>query len=156
MKYILAIVVLILMFKMCSSCNEKTSNQELKVELSSKPTQAYKVVESDLGRIKQNRDGESVGKINEYKEMKRLMANDTADVYEVHWVWDCSPKYGDMPVKLVYHKVDSTLRITFKQTYRYEEYKHVSPECMREFLKAKPKDIYKIQDVCDGVKYDYN
>jgi hypothetical protein len=147
MKYILAIVVLILMFKMCSSCGDKPSNQDLKVELNSKPTPVYKVVDSDLGRIKQNRDGESVGKINEYKEMKRLMANDTADVYEVHWVWDCSPKYGDMPVKLVYHKVDSTLRITFKQTYHYEEYKQVSTECMQEFLKAKPKDIYKIQ-VC--------
>lgn len=128
-----------------------TQTPELKAETPS--LQKHKV---DLGKIKMSQDGTSIGKNTELTKLKELVAIDSIDLIEINWIWDSSPKYDDMGMRITYNKISSELQLVYTKNNVKEEYTNVHTACLLDYLKAGEKALYALEDYCKDTKYDFN
>ncbi|MFA6779257.1 MAG: hypothetical protein WCU80_05705 [Paludibacteraceae bacterium] len=109
---------------------------------------------SDLGVLKMNENGESVGKKNELTELHRLLNVDSLDIIEI--TYELKGSYGDnIEKKIVYDKRTGRLKDIYTKNNVIEDYKNVSPEGLKKFLNAGEKSFYSLEKYTD-VEYDFN
>lgn len=155
---VIAICVVVLVIIGRDSNKNKTGNdrQNAETEKLIDEIPQLPVKKIDLGKIKQNTDGNSVGKQTELTELNQFLSDDEYGSIEIVWVWDCSPKYGDMPMKLTYDKSTGILREIYTQNNVIEEYKNICVDCLKQFLDKGEKSLFKLEKYCEGSEYDFN
>jgi hypothetical protein len=133
--------------------NSGNSNHqnELKEELP-----PLKTISLNAGRFKMHQNGYSIGKKTELTELLKQLKNKDCDIIDIVWVWDCSPKYDDMAMKIVYNKTTGNFKEIYTKTNVIEDYKNITPECLEKFLKNHEKDFYSLEDYCKGATHDFN
>jgi hypothetical protein len=160
MKNIITILSLALITISCSNetsvnttenSKEETTKIALKEELP-----PLKTNKSDAGRMKMHDNGYSIGKKTELTELRKQLKNKDCDIIEIVWIWDCSPKYPDMPMKIVYNKANGNLKEIYTKTNVIEDYKNITPECLEQFLKNGEKSFYSLENYCKDAKHDFN
>ena len=152
----LCLFVLWIIGKTSDKSNQKTDTDDNKISQLVDEVPQLPVKNVELGKIKQGADGESVGKKTELTELKQFLSEDEYGSIEIVWVWDCSPKYGDMPMKLTYDKTTNVLKEIYTQNNVIEEYKNIRVECLKEFLEKGEKGFHRLEKYCDGYAYDFN
>lgn len=115
-----------------------------------------KTSSSNAGRLKMHDNGYSIGKKTELTELRKQLKNKDCDIIEITWVWDCSPKYDDMPMKIVYNKTTGNLQEIYTKTNVIEDYKNITPECLEKFLKNGEKSFYSLENYCKDATHDFN
>lgn len=166
------IVVILLMLIGCMTCRDTTESKKNttseELEFKEKPLEEsgrIKLKEEapplatssvNVGRLKMHQDGYSIGEKTEMTELQKQLQNKDADIIEITWIWDCSPKYDDMPMKIIYNKRKNVLQSIYTQNNVIEEFKNVSPECLEGYLKNGEKHFYALERYCKGVEYDFN
>ena len=115
-----------------------------------------KTIKSNAGRLKMHDNGYSIGKKTELTELRKQLKNKDCDIIEIVWVWDCSPKYDDMPMKIVYNKTTGNLKEIYTKTNVIEDYKNITPKCLDEFLKNKEHSFYSLENYCKDATHDFN
>lgn len=155
-KSLLFLFVLPLLLGACGGKkgDTQTGESENKIVLSEE-TPPLKTISIDKGKLKMHQDGYSIGKDTELIELQKQLKNDSCDIIGITWVWDCSPGYPDMPMKIEYNKYTAVLKLIYTQNNVIEEYKNVYPDCLSDFLK-KEKFFYSIESYCKDAKYDFN
>lgn len=113
-----------------------------------------KLCTSDLGIIKMDINGKSIGKKTEMTELRRLINKVDCERIEITYVWRGS-KYDDMPKKIVYSKRDAELKDIYTRTNVIEDYTGVWVAGLKKFLEANEKAFYVLADYTDA-KYDFN
>ena len=136
-----------------SSNNSENSNHKnnLKEELP-----PLKTISLDAGRMKMHENGYSIGKKTELTELLKQLKNKDCDIIEIVWVWDCSPKYDDMAMKIVYNKTTGSFKEIYTKTNVIEDYKNITPECLEKFLKNGEKSFYSLESYCKDATHDFN
>ena len=109
----------------------------------------------DKGRLIQTLDGYSEGKDTELTELLSLLKKGENDFITIKWVWDCSPKYGDMPMRIEYDKAAMHLALIYEERNVKEEYSNVAPECLIAYLESGKKNFYGLEGFCSS-SYDFN
>lgn len=150
--FIIIAAIVILAFIVDFFQNE--NNESGKAEEPIKP--ALRTVTIDKSKLKMHQDGYSIGKDTELTELQKQLDNDTCDIIEITWIWDCSPKYPDMPMKLTFDKTSNSLKLIYTQNNVIEDYSNISSGCLSQFLKNGNKSFYTISDYCINSKYDFN
>ena len=116
-----------------------------------------KTCSSDIGRVKSNLD-HSIGTVTEFTELLKQLRNKNCDIIEITWVSLSPPQrnYEPMPLKLIYNRVNGTLRNIFLESNVIEDYENISEKCLTDFLKSGKKDFYAISDFCQNSTYEFN
>lgn len=109
-----------------------------------------------MGRLKMHQDGYSIGKKTELSELRMQLKRKDIDIIEIVWIWDCSPKYDDMPMKIIQNKKDGGLQEIYASTNVIEDYKNITPKCLEEFLKNGENSFYSLESYCIDAKHDFN
>ena len=126
------------------STNEKSDTLNLKTET------------LNLGKIKMDEDGHSMGKKTELTELYRLLQKKEFDIIKINWIWDTDPVYDDMPMQIRYDKLKSELILIYLKNNVKEEYSDVYPDCLSDYLKDGKKGFYSLEGYCTNSKYDFN
>lgn len=111
-----------------------------------------KTCNKNVGRLKMNDNGYSIGNKTELTELRKQLKNKDCDIIEIVWVWVDS---YDMPMKIVYNKTTGNLKQICTGTNVIEEYTNVSAECLEQLLKHGEKSLSSLESYCNA-KYDYN
>lgn len=111
---------------------------------------------SNAGRLKMHEEGYSIGKKTELTELLKQLKNKNNDIIEIIWVWDCSPQYSDMPMKIIYNKTIGNLKEVYTERNVIEDYKNITPECLEQFLKNGEKSLYSLESYCKDASHDFN
>lgn len=98
----------------------------------------------DKGKLKVNRDGNSIAKSNEMTEMLRLLKQADCDIVEVSWIWVSTSGYPDMPKKLVYNSRTNELLDIYTQTNVIERFNNVSKDHLINLLSQGSNDYYTL------------
>ncbi|HOF98756.1 MAG: hypothetical protein BWZ11_00738 [Bacteroidetes bacterium ADurb.BinA395] len=155
LRKIMTGIILTVIITSCgnSSSGSKSGNEPdvLKEEIPQLQTRTI-----DVGKLKMHQDGYSIGEKTELTELQKQIKDEEVGTIEITWIWDCSPKYADMPMKIVYNKIDGVLKLIYTQNNVIEEYKNIMPECLSEFLKNGEKNFYSLESYCKDAKYDFN
>lgn len=115
---------------------------------------AAKTCQSDLGVLRMDVNGYSVGKKTELTELRRLLKNKDCDIIEITYEWKGS--YGDnIAKKIIYDKREKRLQDISTHNNVIEDYKDVSVEGLKMFLDKGEKSFYSLADYTDA-KYDFN
>lgn len=147
--------IIIIGLTSCGNSSSESSESSNTIQLSIEaPTLKTETV--DLGKLKMNQDGNSVGKETELTKLQELVANEDIDLIEITWIWDSSPKYDDMPMKISYDKMNADLKLIYVKNNVKEEYSNVFKECLLDFLESGGKEIYGLEMYCKDSKYDFN
>lgn len=109
-----------------------------------------------LGSFKQHQDGYSIGKTTELTELKKQLQLDDWDVIEISYIWDCSPKYADMPMKITYNKTSNELVLIYTENNVREEFSNITQAGLMKFLDNEEKSFYSLEKYCDDSEYDFN
>lgn len=160
MKQLLFCLSIILIATSCS--NDKptnagdtsgngTQNANLKEELP-----PLKTISLDAGRMKMHENGYSIGKKTELTALLKQLKNKDCDIIEIVWTWDCSPKYDDMAMKIVYNKTTGNLKEIYTKTNVIEDYKNITPDCLEKFLENGEKSFYSLESYCKDATHDFN
>lgn len=115
-----------------------------------------KIAKSDVGKLKLHQNGYSIGSKTEWTELKRLLTDNENEIIEVVWIWDCSPQYDDMPMKIYYNKRSGKFKLIHTKTNVKEEYSDVSAEALMAFIDNGENSIYSLPDYSENSKYDFN
>jgi hypothetical protein len=111
----------------------------------------------NAGRLKMHQNGYSIGKKTEMTEFKKQLKNKDCDVIEIVWVWDCSPQYDDMPMKIIYNRRTHNFKNIYTKTNVIEDYPNINEECLKEYVKKeKAFYSYSLTDYCKDSKMDFN
>lgn len=161
MKKHLLLALIVLMAAACSNQN-KTNDEATSFPLQTSDPSTTSDVEAaknpitvDKGRLVQTLDGYSDGKDTELTELLSLLKKGENDFITIKWVWDCSPKYGDMPMRIEYDKNAKHLTLIYEERNVKEEYSNVAPECLIAYLESGKKLFYGLEDFCSS-SYDFN
>lgn len=159
MKNSLVIFAVALMLSSCSSDAPSNSadNTIKETPVLKEELPPLKTCRSDIGKVKTNGDG-SIGSKTELTELLKLLKNKDCDVIEITFVQKSPPdrNYEDMALKVIYNRVNGTLQNIFTKTNVIEDYKNISEECLKQFLKSGKKSFYSLSDYCKDMKYDFN
>lgn len=152
------IIALFLLIGILSACGNAPNSDDAvrkktKVVKEVPQLQTQKI---DLGKIRMNQDGNSIGSNTELTELKKQLRNEEHDKIVINWIWDSSPKYDDMPMRLVYNKVEGVLKLIYTKNNVIEEYNKISVECLSDFLKNKEQSFYSLESYCKDSGYDFN
>jgi len=160
MKQLLFFLAIILIATSCSNdkptnaadtSGSATQNANLKEELP-----PLKTISFDAGRMKMHENGYSIGKKTELTALLKQLKNKDCDIIEIIWVWDCSPKYDDMTMKIVYNKTTGNFKEIYTKTNVIEDYKNITPECLEKFLRNGEKSFYSLESYCKDATHDFN
>lgn len=109
---------------------------------------------SNLGVLKMDANGQSIGKKTELTELRRLLAVDSLDIIEI--TYKLKGSYGDnIAKKIVYDKRTGRLKDIYTENNVIEDYTNVSPEGLKKFLEKGEKSFYSLENYTDA-KYDFN
>ncbi|NCC99692.1 MAG: hypothetical protein EOL95_08360 [Bacteroidia bacterium] len=126
-----------------------TNNTEFKEELPNPITSKV-----NLGVLKMDANGYSLGSKTELTELKRLVNIDSIDVIEI--IYELQGSYGkNIGKRIVYDKREGHLKDIFTENNVIEDYKNVSVYGLRKFLENGEKGFYSLEKYTD-VKYDFN
>jgi hypothetical protein len=155
---IVGLFVLLFLIGLFTDSNDEKStsdNQTTKATTELKEELPQPIIgKSDLGVLKMNENGQSVGKKTELTELRRLLAIDSLDIIEITYEWKGS--YGDkIAKKIVYDKRTGNLKDIFTKNNVIEDYKNVDPEGLKKFLAKGEKSFYSLGDYTDS-EYDFN
>lgn len=151
----LIVVIILISLTACgnSSSNETEDSKSTNLKVETPPLNTETV---DLGKLKMNQDGNSVGNKTELSKLEELVANDDINLIEINWIWDSSPKYDDMDMKITYDKVNAVLKMIYVKNNVIEEYSNVFVDCLLDYLKSGEKGFYGLEKYCKDSKYDFN
>ncbi|HBX45543.1 hypothetical protein [Limibacterium fermenti] len=156
-KLFILLIVTAFLFSGCYQAKNDTKSEDSEETLITQDEMPpLRVVTIDKGRLKMNQDGNSIGNDTELTELQKQLRNDTCDVIEIVWIWDSSPKYPDMPMKINYNKLKGELKLIYTQNNVVEAYSNINPNCLSEFLKNGEKSFYSIENYCKDSKYDFD
>lgn len=154
-KTLLFAFILSLILSSCGG-NKKDTKETSKDTLTlQEETPPLNTVTIDKGKLKMHQNGYSIGKDTELTELQKLLKDDKYDVIQITWVWDCSPKYEDMPMKLIYNKTNNNLKLIYTKNNVIEDYNNVQPTCLSDYLKSGKNTFYALVDYCKA-DYDFN
>lgn len=159
MKHLIFFLTIALMTAGCSNDettttdNAKTENSQSKLKEELPPLKTFK---ANMGKLKMHDNGYSIGKKTELTELRKQLKNKDCDIIEITWVWDCSPKYDDMPMKIVFNKTNGSFKEIYTSTNVIEDYKNINTTCLEEFLKNGEKSFYSLEKYCKDAKHDFN
>lgn len=136
-----------------SSSNETEDSKSTNLKVETPPLKKETV---DLGKLKMNQDGNSVGNKTELTKLEELTANKDIDLIEINWIWDSSPKYDDMEMKITYDKMNADLKLIYVKNNVKEEYSNVFVDCLLDYLRSGEKGFYGLEKYCKDSKYDFN
>ncbi len=151
-------LIIIATFITLISCNDsKTSNpddnKQSKVVLKEELPLAN-VCKSNLGVLKMDVNGYSIGKKTEMTELKKILKDNSCDIIEI--TYELKGSYGDnITKKIVYNKREKRLRDIYTLNNVIEDYKNVSPDGLKKFLEAGEKSFYSLSDYTES-EYDFN
>lgn len=116
-----------------------------------------KTCTSDIGKINTDGNG-SVGEKTEMTELLKLLESNTCDIIEITFVQKSPPdrNYDDMPLKVTYNKSSGILQNIFTSTNVIEDYKNVSEDCLKAFLKSGKQNFNSLSHFCKDMKYEFN
>lgn len=154
LKILFAAIMLFGMFS-CEN-NSENKNYKLKSGDLARETPALRKEKINLGKIKRNAEGNSAGNRTELTELLRILNSNEHDIIEIKWVWDSSPVYDDMPMKISYNKIQSDLKLIYLKNNVKEEFSNVYAECLTDFLKNGEKSFYSLEAYCEDSKFDFN
>lgn len=155
-----SILVLLLLF--VYGCNDsKTSNSTLNKQTQNSTAVSLKeelppanVCNSDLGVLRMDANGHSIGSKTEMTELRKLLNNSKCDVIEISY--ELKGSYGkNIEKKLVYDKREMRLQDVFAENNVIEDYKNVSVEGLNKFLLTGEKSFYSLTDYANA-QYDFN
>lgn len=157
-KLITVFILTVILTSCGNSGNDSNSVEKLdtKVTLLKEEVPQLKTKKIDVGKLKMDQDGYSIGERSELTELENQLQDDAVGTIEITWVWDSSPKYADMPMKIIYNKIEGNLKQIFTQNNVIEEYKNIMPKCLLEFLENGEKSFYLLEDYCKDAKYNFN
>ena len=136
-----------------SSSDNQTSETKVNTELKEEFPQPI-MGKSDLGILKMDENGQSIGKKTEFTELSRLLAIDSLDIIEI--TYELKGSYGDnIDKKIVYDKRTGRLKDIYTQNNVIEDYKNVSQEGLKKFLDKGEKSFYSLEKYTDA-EYDFN
>lgn len=138
---------------MNSTDNAKTESSQSNLKEEFPPLKTFK---GNMGKLKMHDNGYSIGKKTELTELRKQLKNKDCDIIEITWVWDCSPKYDDMPMKIVFNKTNGSFKEIYTSTNVIEDYKNISTNCLEEFLKNGEHSFYSLVNYCKDAKHDFN
>jgi hypothetical protein len=154
-------IVFTLLICSCGNTNKSASNQQSEVVkkdsakiILKDELPPLKTCSSDLGVLKMDVNGNSVGSKTEMTELRKLLKNKECDVIEIIYEWD-SETYENMPKKIVYNRRDGTLKDIYTKTNVIEDYSGVDEAGLKKFLDKGEKNFYSLSDYTDA-KYDFN
>ena len=127
-----------------------STNTGLKVEYP-----PAKTCESNLGILKMNDNGETVGKKTELTELLRLLNNNNCDIIEISYELKGSRGYENIAKKIIYDKREMRLQDVYTKNNVIEDYKDVSADGLRKFLQKGEKSFYSLSNYTNA-KYDFN
>lgn len=153
--FIFISVIFFLIIASNLTTKNSTSNQET-IYPSNEVVTTLKTINLNLGRLKANNDGYSIGSTTELTELRKQLNNKDYDIIEIIWVWDCSPKYADMYKKIIYNKTTGNFKSIYTETNVIEVYKNITPECLGNFLANGEKDLSSLVNYCPSATYDFN
>lgn len=113
-----------------------------------------KICKSDLGVLRMDVDGYSIGKKTELTELRRLLNNKDCDIIEITYEW-ASPKYDNLPKKIVYNRRDGTLKDISTRNNVIEDYSGVDETGLKKFLDKGEKSFYSLSNYTNA-EYDFN
>jgi len=132
-----------------SDTSNTSNNTELKEELPNPITSKV-----NLGILKMDENGYSLGNKTELTELKKLLNIDNIDVIEIDY--ELQGSYGkNMGKKLIYDKREGHLKDIFTENNVIEDYKNVSVDGLKKFLEKGEKSFYSLEKYTDA-KYDFN
>ncbi|MDO9578628.1 MAG: hypothetical protein Q7J16_12155 [Candidatus Cloacimonadales bacterium] len=161
MKQILILLIIIFVLIGCSDKPIKESNKtdleksnEFKLKEEIPPLKTCKI---QLGDFEMGVDGYSLGKETELTELLKQLNNSDCDVIEISYGWT-GMSSGYCPTKLVYNRIKKNLKQIYLENNAFEEYKNVSEECLKDFLKKGHKLWWNLESYCDNVSggWDYS
>jgi hypothetical protein len=160
MKQLLTLLSVTLIIASCSNDSIQKVSEDSKPESSNSNLKeerpSLSIIKSNMGKLKMHDNGYSIGKKTELTELGKQLKNKDCDVIEIVWVWDCSPKYDDMPMKIVYDKTNGSLKEIYTSTNVIEDYKNINTVCLEQFLKNEEKSFYSLENYCKDAKHDFN
>jgi len=136
-------------------CNDsKTSDDNSsKIELKEELPPAN-ICKSDLGVLKMDVNGYSIGKKTELNELKKFLKDNSCDRIEI--TYQLKGSYGDnISKKIIYDKREKRLQDIYTLNNVIEDYKNVSPDGLKKFLEAGEKSFYSLSDYTKS-EYDFN
>ncbi len=129
--------------------NTNTSKVQLKEELP-----PSNICKSDLGVLKMDANGYSIGKKTELTELKKYLKDNSCDIIEI--TYELKGSYGDnINKKIIYNKREKMLQDIFTRNNVIEDYKNVSTDGLKKFLEAGEKSFYSLTDYTES-EYDFN
>lgn len=129
--------------------NGTTNSKEIKEEL---PNPISSKI--NLGILKMDENGYTLGKKTELTELKRLVNIDSIDVIEIDY--ELQGSYGkNIGKKIIYDKREGHLKDIFTENNVIEDYKNVSVDGLKKFLDKGEKSFYSLTKYTDA-KYDFN
>lgn len=146
-------------------CNNSNNTTNDKQQLTSLKKDSTKMVletefptankcESNLGVLKMDANGHSIGKKTELTELLRMLKNKDCDIIEI--TYELKGSYGDnIGKKIIYNKRERRLQDIFTNNYVIEDYNDVSVEGLKMFLDKGEKSFYSLTEYTDA-KYDFN
>ena len=114
------------------------------------------VTQTDVGLLKMDQNGYSIGTQTELTELSKQLNNEDIDIIEITWIWDSAPKYPEMPMKIIYNKIDHRLQEIYTLRNVIEDYKNIDPKCLEQFLKAGEKSFDQLGNYCKDSEHDFN
>jgi hypothetical protein len=161
MKHLATSIAIIFLAASCSNDSPtNTTDNSVNTQIATtlkEELPPLKTCRINVGRLKMHDNGYSLGKKTEVTEFKKQLKNKDCDIIEIIWVWDCSPKYDDMPMKIVYNRRTQNFKNIYTKTNVIEDYPNINEECLKEYLKKeKAFYSYSLTDYCKDSKMDFN
>ena len=146
---IIGVFVFILVIGLFSN-NQKESSDQAQTPQSKINADIPIIGKSDVGVLKMDQNGYSIGKKTELTELRRLLNVDSLDIIEISY--ELKGSTDSFKKKIVYDKRSSILKDIYTKSNVVEEYKNVSFDTLKKFLDKGGKGFYNIENV----EYDFN
>jgi hypothetical protein len=149
---IIGIIVLVIVIGIFSDNNKEASNQiqTTKPQINTNNPITGK---SDLGVLKMDKNGNSIGQKTELTELRRFLNIDSIDVIEI--TFELKATSTSFKKKIIYDKRTFILKDIYTTTNVIEEYKNVSVDLLKSFIDKGEKHFIVLADN-KNVKYDFN
>ena len=129
-----------------------SSKEDMKISLKEEFPKE-KTCSSNIGVLRIDENGHSLGSKTEMTELKNLLGNKDCDICQIEFVRKGS--YSPMPMKIIYIKREKRLKSIFTKTNVIEDYQNVTEAGLKKFLDKGEKSFAYLSDYTDS-KYDFN
>lgn len=148
-----------------ASCNNSNNSANDKQKIATVKKETTKVVlteefpeaktcKSNLGVLRTDVNGHTVGKKTEMTELRRLLKNKDCDIIEISYEL-ASNKYDNVSKKIVYNRRDCRLMDIYTKNNVIEDYSGVDENGLLKFLDKGKNSFYYLSEFTNS-KYDFN